>query len=48
MLKAFRKWLEKRRNARRYRRDQDEYEAAVGANLRFVEERLKKRVPKKA
>ena len=36
-------WLEKRRNLRRYDRDRRVYEAAIGANLNFIEEYLKKR-----
>jgi hypothetical protein len=43
ILQAVGAWLERRRNLRRYNQDRRVYEAAIGANLRFVEKYLKKR-----
>jgi hypothetical protein len=37
------KWLEKRKNLKRFRKEQDPYEAAIGANQRFIENLLKER-----
>lgn len=36
-------WLERRRNLHRIRRENSQYEAALGANLRYVEDFLRKR-----
>jgi hypothetical protein len=37
--------LERWRNRRRFRQDKEKEEEAIGANLRFVEDKIKKRKP---
>lgn len=43
IISFFRSWVEHCRNLRRYRKGRRDYEAALGANLRYVENYLKNR-----
>ncbi len=42
MIHRLQAWMEIRANMRRYNRGRRDYEAAIGANLRFVENHIKK------
>ncbi len=43
LLEIIRRWLERRRNLKRFNKDRKDFEAEVGANLRFVEDHINKR-----